>query len=402
MSLRFWRLAYGALVLFFLAIVASYYSHATGFTVFLSLPANSHSYELPLVQAIPHAHNEVDIGYDGQFYAQIAVDPLLRDPAIDRALDRPGYRTHRILFSWTAWAMGLGRPAWILQAYAIQNVLSWLILACVLCVWCPPRDARTFVLWAGALFTHGLLISVRNAVPDGPSVLLTALAVLAADRGRPWVSALVTGIAGLARETNILAGVALLRGIGAPGEWRARASARAARAWLKPGASIGLALVCILPLALWFDYLRSIYGAAAFSGGGHITVPLSGLWWKLQASAGELAANGLTVKTVATMTSLWGFFAQVAALGWCTRMWRRDRSVTSSWLQVAWVFLLLGMVAHRVVWDGSPGAFTRVTLPLAVGVNVLLALAPRAPWWLIIGANLGVVSGLMAFLFGWV
>lgn len=392
MSLRFWRLAYGALVLFFLAIVASYYSRDTGFTVFLSLPANSHSYELPVVQAIPHAHNEVDGGYDGQFYAQMAVDPLLRDPAIDRALDRPGYRTHRILFSWTAWVMGLGRPASILQAYAVQNVAAWLILAAVLVLWCPPRDGRTFVLWAGVLFTHGLLTSVRNALPDGPSVLLTALAVLAADRGRPWVSAMVTGIAGLARETNILAGVALLRGIGAA----------KATPYVPTVRLCAAVLICILPLALWFDYLRSIYGAAAFSGGGHITVPLSGLWWKLQVSVRDLAATGLTVQTTANLASLGGFFAQVAALVWCTRTWQRERSVTSSWLQVAWVFLLLGLVAHRVVWDGSPGAFTRVTLPLTVGVNVLLARASRAPWWLIICANLGVVSGLMAFLFGWV
>jgi hypothetical protein len=389
-SLRFWRLAYGALVLCFLAIVASYYSRDTGFTVFLSLPANSHSYELPVVQAIPHVHNEVDGGYDGQFYAQMAVDPLLRDPAIDHAMDKAGYRTHRILFSWTAWAMGLGRPAWILQAYAFQNVIAWLVLAVVLCVWCPPRDARTFVLWAGALFTHGLLISVRNAVPDGPSVLLTALAVLAADRGRPWISAAITGVAGLARETNILAGVALLRE-----SYVGRGFSRAVRLF-------AAGLLCVLPLALWFDYLRSIYGAEAFSGGGHITVPLSGLWWKLQATAGALAASGFTVKTVANLASLGGFFAQVAALAWCTRLWMRDRSIASSWFQVAWVFLLLGLVAHRVVWDGSPGAFTRVTLPLAIGVNALLALAPRAPWWLILGANLGGVSGLMAFLFGWV
>jgi len=393
-SLRSWRLAYGALVLCFLAIVASYYSRDTGFTVFLSLPANSHSYELPAVQAVPHAHNEVDGGYDGQFYAQMAVDPLLRNPAIDRALDRPGYRAHRILFSWTAWVMGLGRPAWILQAYAVQNVIAWLVLAWVLCAWCPPRDARTFALWAGALLTHGLLTSVRNAVPDGPSVLLTALAILAADRGRPWISAAITGIAGLARETNVLAGVALLRRAGA-------AQAAPSVTW-DLARLFAAALICVLPLALWFDYLRSIYGDAAFSGGGHITVPLSGLWWKLQATAGELAASGFTVKTVANLASLGGFFAQIAALAWCTRTWLRERSGASSWFQVAWVFLLLGLVAHRVVWDGSPGAFTRVTLPLAIGVNILLALAPRAPWWLILGANLGVVSGLMAFLFGWV
>jgi hypothetical protein len=393
-------MAYGAAVVLFLAMVASYYSRDTGFTVFLSLPANSHTYELPVVQAIPHAHNEVDGGYDGQFYAQLAVDPLLRDPAIDRAMDRPGYRTHRILFSWTAWAMGLGRPAWSLHAYAIQNVIAWVLLAWLLCVWCPPRDARTFVLWAGALFTHGVLTSVRNALPDAPRVLLTALAVLAADRGRPWVSAIVTGIAGLARETNILAGVALWRRrpneLG--GEIR-RTRAEFASELIRSAVA---ALICILPLALWLDYLRSLYGADAFSGGGHITVPLSGLWWKVQRSVSDVAVQGFTVMTVANWFSLAGFGAQVVALAWCTRARKRTAAAETAWLQIAWVFLALGVFAHRVVWDGSPGAFTRVILPFTVGVNVLLARSRRAPWALIVAANLGVVSGLMAFLFGWV
>jgi hypothetical protein len=125
----FWRLAYGAVVLGFLAMVGSYYSPETGFTTFLELSASRHAVELPELQQVPHAHDERGGGYDGQFYAQLALDPLLRNPAIDRALDTPAYRSHRILFSWTAWAMGLGRPVWIIQAYAIQNVLTWLALA---------------------------------------------------------------------------------------------------------------------------------------------------------------------------------------------------------------------------------------------------------------------------------
>ncbi len=390
MAPRLWRLAYFATIVYFLAIVASYYSRATGFTVFLGLPANSHSYELPVVQAIPHAHDEVGGGYDGQFYVQMAIDPLLRDPGIDHAMDNPGYRAHRILFSWTAWLLGLGQPAWILQTYAVQNVLAWLLLAWVMCVWCPPRDGRTFALWAGVMLTHGLLISVRNAVPDGPSILLIALAVWAADRGRPWLSALVTGIAGLARETNVLAGVVLLQS-GTQGSL------------VRRGLSLGGAgLLCLLPFAIWFDYLRSIYQSDVFSGGGHITIPLSGLWWKLRATTDATLATGLTLGTIANIASLTAFAGQTAGLLWCTRRWFRAGSGSRSWLMVAWVFLLLGLVAHRVVWEGTPGAFTRVTLPLAAGVNAALASAPRAPWWLIVAANLGVISGLMAFAAGWI
>ena len=376
--MTFWRLAYGAVVFGFLAMVGSYYSPETGFTTFLQLAARDHASELPVLQGVPHAHDEQGAGYDGQYYAQLALDPLLRDTAIDRALDTPGYRSHRILFSWTAWLMGLGRPAWILQAYAIQNCLTWLVLGALLIVWCPPRDLRTFVLWSGVMLSHGLLSSVRSALPDGPSVVLTTAAVLAVDGGRPLLSAFVTGISGLARETNLLAAAAL---IGKP--WRTRQ------------AIVALLLV-VAPLALWLDYLRSIYGAAVLSGAHHITIPLSGLWWKFEVTAKALTQSGFTAATVMTIASVVGFLSQGVALVWCSREFRRTGGSSASWLLVAWPFLLLGLVAHAVVWEGAPGAFTRVTLPLTVGVNALMATHARAPWWLIVPANLGVLSGVMA------
>ena len=36
------------------------------------------------------------------------------------------------------------------------------------------------------------------------------------------------------------------------------------------------------------------------------------------------------------------------------------------------------LTVHKVVWDGYPGAVTRVTLPLVFGFNVLLAREDRA------------------------
>jgi hypothetical protein len=377
-----------AVVVGFLLTVASYYDRTTGLTIFLGLPANSHSYELPQVQAVAHAHDPVDGGYDAQFYAQMAVDPLLRDPNIDRAMDKPAYRAHRILLSWTASALGAGDVRATLRIFAIQNVVAWLLLAGLLLKWLPPRDARTFVLWAGILLTHGLLTSVRNALTDGPSVLLTAAAVLAIERGRPWLAALVTGLSGLARETNIFAGAIFIGQLN-----------RSPWSWVKAGCGI---LLCVLPLVLWLDYLRSIYGDAAFVGGEHITTPLAGLWWKLQSTWTGLVTQGLSIQTTANVAMLVSLAAQGGALIWCSVQWVKHRTGSPAWLLVAWPFLLLTLTAHRVVWDGTPGAITRVVLPLTVGVNVLLARHPRAPWWLIIAANLSVVAGLMAFVFGWI
>lgn len=383
-----WRTAYAAVVVGFLLTVASYYDRTTGLTIFLGFPANSHSYELPSVQAVPHAHDPVHGGYDAQFYAQMAVDPLLRDPDIDRAMDKPAYRAHRILLSWTAWAAGRGDVATTLQVFAVQNVVAWLLLAWLLLRWLPPSDGRMFALWAGILLSHGLLISVRNALTDGPSILMTAIAVLLVERGRPWLAALVTGLSGLARETNIFAGAMLVSQL-----------TRHPRSWLKAGAGV---LICVLPLVVWLDYVRSIYGDATFVGGRLITTPLAGLWWKTQYTWTTLVTHGLTIQTTANVSMLLSLAAQAGALVWYSRQWLTHRVGSPAWLLVAWPFLLIALTAHRVVWDGTPGAITRVVLPLTVAVNVLLARQPRAPWWLIIAANLGVIAGVMAFGFGWI
>jgi len=388
----FWKTVAAGSVVVFLLIVSSYYDRTTGLTVFLTLPASSHSYELPAVQATTHAHDETQGGYDGQFYAQFAVDPLLRDPAIDRAMDNPGYRAHRILFSWTAWALSGGNAQRALDVFAWQNVVAWLLIAGLLCRWCPPDSPRGFVLWAGVLWSHGLLISVRNALTDGPSMLLTLVAVLAVDRGRPWFAAAIIGLSGLARETNVLAAAILAPMVG--GHWRT---------WWRTSWRLGAAaLLCVAPLLLWLDYLRSIYRDAAFAGGDHIVMPLSGFLRKATATIHLVSMDGLSVVTVASATVLVGFIAQAVALVWCTRVWWRDGTAVRSWLLVAWPFLLLGLVMHRVVWEGSPGAITRVTLPLTVGVNMALAATHRVSWWLILGANLGVISGVMALGFGWI
>ena len=75
--------------------------------------------------------------------------PSLRDPALKKAVDSLPYRARRILIGWSSYVMGLGRPAWILQAYALQNILSWFALAAVLLRWFPPRNWSNVLGGAG-------------------------------------------------------------------------------------------------------------------------------------------------------------------------------------------------------------------------------------------------------------
>ncbi|MFI5179661.1 MAG: hypothetical protein ACHQO8_13910 [Vicinamibacterales bacterium] len=376
---RAWLAAHVAVVLAFLITVASYYHAPYGFTEFIHFPVDHHDdYELAAVRAVPHVENR-DGGYDGQFYARLAEEPLLRDPAVDKTLDLAGYRARRILFSWTAYALGLGRPSWVLEAFALQNVIAWLILAWLLLRWFPIGSARSFALWTGGLATHGMLSSVSNALLDAPSALLLAGAVVAAESGRPWLTSMVLGVSGLARETNLLGATVFARFVGPSPRGVLRA--------------LGWIVVALIPTLLWMDYLRSIYRSGALATAGAVTVPFVGLAWKLWAIARDLRAGGLTVGSIFDLCAVVAFITQAALVGWlAVTRWREE----SPWLMLAASFGVLGLCSHPVVWAGTPGAITRVALPMALGFNVL---ARRSSWPLLICGNLGIVPGVLSFVF---
>jgi hypothetical protein len=378
---RAWAILHVIVVAGFLATVASYYHPDVGLTAFLTIPASDPGspYELAAVQNAPHFVEPTGGGYDGQFYARLALEPLLRNPAIDPTLDLAPYRARRILMSWTAYAIGLGRPAWVLDVFAIQNVIVWIVFAWLLLRWFPVGSSRSFALWCGCLLTHGMLSSVRYALLDAPSALLLAAAVVAAERARPWVAAIILGLAGLARETSLLGVTLFFRFLN-----------RSPASWLRVSAC---GLVSAIPLLLWMDYLRSIYRSAAWASGGNLAMPLQGLIWKARASMSTLTTQGWQPATVSSLLVLVAFVTQAI---YVIRLAALRRTDESAWLPIALAYGALGLLAHRVVWEGSPGAVARVVLPLAIGFNVL---ARRAPWPVLALGNLGVVAGIQSFVF---
>ncbi|OFW12178.1 MAG: hypothetical protein A3H96_01520 [Acidobacteria bacterium RIFCSPLOWO2_02_FULL_67_36] len=366
-----WRALALVLCALLLASVARFYHRGVGFSALLVIARDQH--QIPALRDVPHYEYAPTQGYDGAFYVQLAMAPLLRDPEIDRALDAPAYRARRILFSWTAWALGLGKPAWILQAYALQNVLCWLALGWLLTRWLPPDRPRLLALWAASMFSHGLIASVRLSLLDGPSLLLLVLAVAALERGRTWLTAGINAIAGLGRETDLLGAAALPR----PRGWRG---------WLRALAAL---VVIALPLLVWQDYVWSLYRGTSLSAGSEqITVPFTAFAGKWLLTLSSVSKHGFTSAAGPTLLVMIALTVQTGFIMW-------TRAVDDPWWRLAAVFAVLMMLVRPLVWEGYPGAVTRVVLPLTFGFNVVLArLNPARFWWWAVLGNLDIVASL--------
>jgi hypothetical protein len=370
---RFRALSLGAVGVF-LVSVSGFYDGRTGFTSLIAFGAQFNVQSLPALRSVPRVVGSTS-GYDGQFYAQLALDPLTTEPSIERALDNFAYRARRILFSWTAYVLGLGQPRWVVQAYAVQNILAWLLLAVLLRRWLPLTSSRTLLAWVGCLFSHGLIMSVTHALLEGPSLLLVVLAVMAIERSRPWLAAGLIGLSGLGRETNVLSAGVLIRALP-----RLRAL---------PGLA-AQALVVGAPLALWLAYLRLSHPNAPFDLGssGNFAAPLTGYLLDWRGTIAGLGAEGwnsvsrFDLLALVSLTVQVGFFA-------IRRDWR------DPWYRVGLTYGILMIVLGPALWEGAPGAYTRVLLPMTCAFNVLVVRVAGPFYWPLVAlGNLTVLHGL--------
>jgi hypothetical protein len=342
--------------------IRRYYHPETGFTALIGFPSGQE--EAPAMAGVPHEEYPGLGVYDGQFYAQRALDPLLRDPLTDRAMDLAPFRARRILFSWTAYVAGFGRPRWILEAYALQNVVAWLILAFLLARWMPVSTPRGVAALTACLFSHGALWSVRFALLDLPSLALTVYAIRVAERGRPLSSAALVGINGLGRETNLLGVLAQ------PLPRSRRDLARLALA----------GVLAILPLLIWEDYLHSIYRSTIFAAATEQTgLPGAAIAAELTAALRRMELQNLYILAPLALQAVYIVV--------------RVRRYREPWWRVGAGYVLLLLVLDRVLVAPSTGAITRVLLPMTVAFNVLLMneSSPWRFWALLVAGNLDLI-----------
>jgi hypothetical protein len=348
----------GVVVLFF-AAAARMYDSAAGFNYLISFGARQQLPQLPEMRSLNHLLQADGYGYDAQYYVQIAMRPSLRGEDLRHAIDGLRYRGRRILTCWTAYVAGFGQPAGILQAYAAQNFVAWLLLAVVLLRWFPPTDASNLLRWAGVLFCAGVCQSLRHALVDGPSLLLICAGVWAVETNRRWLATGVFAVSGLARETNLLAAAALVR----PAE----------RNWGHARELLVRALVIGTPLALWLAYIHWAVGPGMDTGLRNFNAPLLSYvthWRHTIAAFAQAPASNpwprINLLVMIALTVQFGFL--VLRPRW-----------EDAWWRVGVCFAGLMVVLGTAVWEGYPGAAPRVLLPMQMAFNVLV---PRTKRWL--------------------
>ncbi len=299
-------------------------------------------------------------GYDAQYYAQLALDPALLDPTLTESVDNLPYRARRILLPWTAYLFGMGQPNWVLNVYALQNIVCWFLLGWLLLRWFPPTSFDRVFRWLGIMFSYGLWFSAFFSLVDGPSLLLLALALRWIEQGHSWRASAILALGGMAKETNIL-GAAVL----APDRWKNL------NGWVR---CVIQGILVALPLLAWFALLHwRFLDTGSLAGVRNFAWPF--------VAYGERWAD--LIRVTLNGEASWKFLSS----GWAMHLSLTVQAVVLlgwwQWRKAAWrltvPFAVLAFVLGEAVWEGYPGASGRVLLPMLLGFNLLVPQARR--WW---------------------
>ncbi len=346
-----YRSIYGAALLFLAFKIYQHHHHNYGYTL---LPLFSHHWQESSLDSLKKTpHYTFERGYDGQFYAQLALRPSARGLDLEHALDNHPYRARRILFSWTAAAFGFGNPLWTLEVFSFQNAVFWFLSAFLLIRWLPPTHWQNALRFIFCLFTLGLVNSFNRALLDGPSLFLIMLGAYFIESKRSWLGAATLGLAGLGKETNLLSVFAL-------------SEKGSVRSFLKPELMLKAALAC-LPFFAWYVYVLSV-GERDYSagiGGRNFTFPLFAAFQTFLEIIREAGDKGFPQSSFWKLAMLGALVLQGIYL-----LARPKRELV--WSRIGIVFALLMLVLGTPVWEGLQ-AIPRVLLPMTIAFNILFS-----------------------------
>lgn len=363
-------------IAFVLFLVALRWDNVSGFTSLMRFGELHTATQLPVLQSLPVAPSP-GAGYDGQFYAQIAVQPHIGDPDLTQALDKPSYRARRILMPLVAHVVGAGDPWRILQVYALLNAAAWLALAVVLWRVLPLGHWRSTAAWCGAVLSVGAVDSVRLGLTDLPAALLLLVATLAIERGRTVSAALWFLAAGFVREVSLLSSF-VLRCV----PQKSTASTR----WR----TFLLRAACTAPVIVWCAWLAwRLPGPVGHEGN---------IDWPGLAFARELGRNSLRIFDRGYDPQwVFGMFGGLGLAAQSIYLLHHWRSLLSNpWISMGLPFAVLFWLIGADPWIDYR-AVARDCLPMTIAFNVVfIRRNSDHPLWLL--ANVCAIDGVIRML----
>lgn len=367
---------------------ARFYDPHFGWTKLIDFGESFSANALPRLKRSPHYVVE-NQGNDGEFYAQMAIDPSLRDPAFDHALDNPAYRARRIGVPALSFCLGLAKPRWVIQAYALSNLIFWFVLMGALIPLFRPWTGKQVMCFAAGLLGFGCITSMEHAMVDLPATAMLFVGFLLTDRGRYTALAAAT----LSRETNLLASLASL-------DWRRPFTAEA---WKR---NVGLFALGVVPFAVWFIYISLRFDGlhSAVGSSENFAFPLLAMAARASAGWRYVADVGLSTGSKAAGPFGWLYrdepvheILTVAAI-FCQGsylVWRREPQ-SAIW-RTGLIYTLLGTVLGPAVW-GWTGAAARVLLPMTICFYLQVAKERGAWFWtFFILGSLSIPFGVYEF-----
>ena len=400
------------------AVFLPHFHRDTGLTSLIRF-GERHQQNLPpelagvRVYLVPH-HD----GFDGQYYAHMALHPPWKYHDLREHYDFPAYRLRRIFLPTLAWCLGFGQPFWIVHVYACFNVVCWLALAWFLTVWLPLTNWVNFGRWAGCLLAAGVLESLRGSLTDLPSLLLLLAGMRLWETQRPRSGAFLWTLSVLTRDTAALSVLGLLwpwpltvlpppadTNLGGKPSVPA-VPATSGRHWFNSAAQpprfqtawigfIRLTLwggLIVLPTFLWTLYVSHYFPASSSTGvAGNFNWPFRAVlgtaadaWDHLRRGVED---NGRYTFRLVTVFS---FTVQAAVV---LTGWRRG----PQWLRMSLPFLLLFPFLGLPVWEGPWGEW-RATLPVTVAFCFLVP-ANRWFWPLLLAGSLPSLHAFFRLIF---
>lgn len=216
------------------------------------------------------------IGYDGQFYYFLAVDPANGKDYMDNS----GVIYSRIGYPMTVRALSGGNPVLVPYMMMLVNILAAVGGTLAVAFFLkrhglPPALALVYGLYPG------LIMAVLRDLTEPLAFALAAGALLVFDARSKWRllgSGALFGLAMLTRETVALfpaiLALALLVGVGNVSEWRVRLR------WGNIARSIAFAELAFAPLLIWRHVVTTVLPHTAtqeaFVGGEHHVAGVGG------------------------------------------------------------------------------------------------------------------------------